>query len=195
MNLTGKDLSMRVKDFLQIVQPLPVKYGYTRGVKRGQSFVTYQDMSSTLRVGIGGTLISERKTFTVTVQTKTAEQNLMYSGLIKRGTESSFIAFVSDDLRKDTTVQDGWINTIILSAYNGLEVEQQVFTPDQVRNLLQEIANRYIFVTSIYSETVASSFIDRYIVPQLEDKNYSRAEVLALKQQYLDKLLLATTEF
>ena len=195
MNLTGKDLSMRVKDFLQIVQPLPVKYGYARGVKRGQSFVTYQDMSSTLRVGIGGTLISERKTFTVTVQTKTAEQNLMYSGLIKRGTESSFIAFVSDDLRKDTTVQDGWINTIILSAYNGLEVEQQVFTPDQVRNLLQEIADRYIFVTSMYSETVASSFIDRYIVPQLEDKNYSRAEVLALKQQYLDKLLLAATEF
>ena len=119
----------------------------------------------------------------------------MYSGLIKRGTESSFIAFVSDDLRKDTTAQDGWINTIILSAYNGLEVEQQVFTPDQVRNLLQEIADRYIFVTSMYSETVASSFIDRYIVPQLEDKNYSRAEVLALKQQYLDKLLLATTEF
>ena len=70
---TGKALSMRVRDFLQIVQPLKVLYGYPRGVRSGEVFVTYQDIGSEIRRGVGNHLISEWHSYVVTVQTKTAE--------------------------------------------------------------------------------------------------------------------------
>lgn len=195
IGLSGKQLALRVKSFLEIVQPLSVKYGYPRGVTRGESFVTYQDMGSELIRGIGNHIIGEWKSYIITVQTKTAEQNLLYSGLIKYGTEGSNFLFLSESLRKDTTVEAGWINTIMLRVFNSVDAEQQVFTADEVRAILQAIADHYIFVTSIYAPTVSASFYDSMVVPELEDKNYSLEEVLSLKQQYMDKLLLTTTEF
>lgn len=193
--LSGKQMSIRVKTFLELVQPLPVKYGYPRGVKKGESFVTYRETTSSYRRGVGNQLISETRTYLITVQTKTAEQNLLFSDFIKHGTEKSNVVFMSDDLRKDTMVEDGWINSIIVRVHNGMSLEQQVFDANQVKNILQEIADRYIFVTSIYSSDLSTSFIDHMVVPDLEDRNYSLAEVLALKRQYLDKLLLTTTRF
>ncbi len=195
IGLSGKQLALRVKSFLEIVQPLSVKYGYPRGVTKGTSFVTYQDMGSELRTGIGNRIIGEWKSYIVTVQTKTAEQNLLYSGLIKYGTEGSNFMVVSENLRKDTTVEAGWINTIVLRVFNSVDYEQQVFTADEVRAILQSIADHYVFVTSIYAPTVSESFYDSMVVPELEDRNYSLTELLSMKQQYMDKLLLTTTEF
>lgn len=190
-----KLMTLVMKNFLEMVQPLPVKYGYPRSVKRGPSFVTYQDMGTEMRKSIGSSIISERKTYTITVQTKTAEQNILYSEFIKHGTDGSTIEFLSDDLRRDVTVDDGWINTIILRSYNGFDPEQKIYTAKQVHSLLQQIADSYIFVTSRYATTLEESFIDKLVVPPLEEKLYTYQEMFALKQEYLDRLILTTTEF
>lgn len=196
MNLDGKSVALMMKSFLEMVQPLEIVYGYPRGVKKGNAFISYRMMgTSSQNVGIGNHLIAETKTFVVTVQTKTAEQNLLYSGFITHGVEGSPVRFVSEDVRRDVTVEDGWINTIILSVFNGLDVQQKVYPKEEVRNILQEIADKYIFVTSMYATTLRDSFIDRFTVPELEKEVYSYEEVLALKQQYIDRLLLNTTQY
>lgn len=185
-----------VKRFLETVQPLRPKYGYSRGVKAAEAFVTYQEMgSANVRIGIGNQLVSEKTAFVITVQTKTAKENMLYSELIRLGTQESEIEYVSDSLRPDTLVADSWINTIIVNVYNNIHSRKVVYTADEVRQELQIIADRYIFVTSIYRETLAASFIDTLVVPELEDKLYSYEEFLALKQRYFDKLLWATTEY
>ncbi len=187
------EVASSVKNFLELVQPNPVKYGYPLGVKREKSFVTYQLMNTVPTFGIGNRIISEKQTYIVTVQTKTALQNMIYSDLIRHGTHKKNIQFVSDSLRKDTTVEAGWINTIILSVYVGLDIE--TYTADEVRAMLQEIADMYIFVTNRYAKTISESFIDHYTVPPLEDRDYNKSEVITLKQEYLDKIILNTTEF
>lgn len=192
INISSIDLAITMKKFLEIVQPLPVKYGYTRGIKQGDCYITYQQASTTMTRAIGNQLIGERQTFIVTVQTKTAEQNMLYSQLIRRGTERSSVEFVSDGIRKDTTVKDGYVNTIILYIYTSVEAPQMSYTPEQVQIELQEITDRYIFITSIYNNTLSESIIDKFIVPKLDKEQYSYAEFLALKQKYLDKLLLTT---
>lgn len=195
INNSGKKLALKMKRFLELVQPLPVKHGYPRGIKSGEAFVSYQEMSTTPTIGIGNRIISETRLYTITVQTKTAEQNLLYTDLIKYGTQETDVMLASTDLRKDPLVQDGWINTIIVRVYNGFSLEQVVFTVEEVRNILQEIADRYLFVTSIYGIDIEDSFIDRMVVSDLEDKDYSYEELVALKKQYLDKLIFTTTEF
>lgn len=195
INKTGIQMAQNMKQFLQIVQPLPVKYGYSRGIKRSDLVVTYYQTSSIVTRGIGNHILSERETYLITVQAKTAEQCILFSQLIRRGTDGSYFEFVSDNIRKDTTVADGWINSIIVYAYVGLTVEQVAYTAEQVRQELQEIADNYIFVTSRYDETLSASFIDKLVIPPLEERTYSYAEFIALKNKYLDKLLLATMEF
>lgn len=195
INLSTVSMATEMKHFLEIVQPLSIKYGYSRGVRKEDDIITYSYSGSTNRRGIGNQLMSERQTYIVTVQTKTAKQCLIFSELIRRGTNKSVVEFVSDNIRKDTTVKDGWINTIILYLYTGLSVAQKVYTAEEVRNVLQEIADMYIFVTSMYDETLAQSFIDRYIVPELDKDLYSYEEFIQLKQEYIDRLLLTTTEY
>lgn len=192
---TALQMASSMKRFLEIVQPLPVKYGYSRGIKKGDVIVTYYQAGSMLTKGIGNQIISERQTYLVTVQTKTAEQCILYSQMIRRGTERSNVEFVSDSIRKDTTVADGWINSMIMYMYTGVEAQQLVYTAEQVRQALQEIADMYIFITSQYDETLSKSFIDKLIIPGLEDREYSYSEFISLKQKYLDKLLLTTTEY
>ena len=192
-DLSSKAVFEKVKSFLELVQPLSVKYGYQRGVSSGASFITYYNMGTTLKQGLGNSLISETKTFVVTIQTKTMEQNMLYRDLIVRGTEKTEFSVVSEDLRKDVTVDAGWINTIVLRIYNSLSPEQVAYTAEQVRAILQEIADRYILLTNIYKP--GADIIDRFIVPPLEDRLYDLAEVIALKQEYLDKLLLKVTEY
>lgn len=192
---TGVQISKRVKEFLELVQPLPVKYGYPRGIKKGDSFITYRAVGSTPNMAVGGRIISERRTYMVTVQTKTAESNLFYSTLIKYATEGSYISFMSEDMRKDVTVEDGWINSIMLVVYNVVEQSETVYSREEVRMLLQDIADNYLFTTSIYRGTLEESFIDSMKVPELEQEEFSYSEVLELKRQYLDKVVLSTTEF
>ena len=192
---TGVQLSKRVKEFLEMVQPLPVKYGYPRGIKKGDSFISYRDVGSTPTLAVGGGIISERRTYLVTVQTKTAESNLFYSTLIKFATEGSYVTFMSEDLRRDVTVEDGWINSIMLVVYNVIEPTEATYSREEVRMILQDIADNYLFVTSIYRRTLEQSFIDKLVVPQLTQESYTYQELLALKQTYLDKLVLSTTEF
>lgn len=193
--MTGKELALDIKTFLEAVQPLPIHYGYARGIKTAECLVTYYVSSSTYRQGIGNHLMSQRTTNIVTVQTKTAEQNILYSEMIKRGTEGSSIVFVSDSLRKDPTVKDGWINTIILYAYTSLALRRQTYTAEEVREELQRIADHYLFVTSIYNETLAQSIIDNFIIPELPKPLYSYEEFLQLKAQYLDRLVYNDTVF
>lgn len=192
--LSGKAMAMQMLQFLELVQPLDVRYGYPRGIKSGEAFITYQDIGSELVKGIGNAIIGEWKSYIVTVQTKTAEQNMYYSDFIKYGTQLAEVVFVSESPRKDVTVQDGWINTIVLRVFNGSSREQQVFTAEEVRKVLQAIADHYLFVTSIYAADPQQSFYDSYTVV-VEERYYSLTEVIALKQQYLDKLVLNTTQF
>lgn len=189
------DSTREMKSFLELVQPLPVKYGYVRGVVQGSSLITYRNMSASVRLGIGNQLISERVNFVITVQTKTAEQNLIYSAMIKYGTYESKVMFVSEDFRKDPTVENGWINTIIVSAYNKESVADLRFTADEVVEILQDIANRYVMITSLYREPFVDSFIDKFVVPELEERVYHFAEVLRFKQEYLDRFVLNETEY
>lgn len=188
------DTTKQLKQFLEIVQPLQVRYGYVRGIVEDTSIITYRNMSSNIRKGIGNRLISERALFVVTVQTKTAEQNLLYSAMIKYGTEESPVIFISEDLRKDVTVENGWINTIILQVYSKVGEAKVVYNRDEVEIMLQEIADRYIMVTSIYKEPFEDSVIDRFKVPELEDRFYHIDEIISLKQEYFDRYILTITE-
>lgn len=195
LSITSVKMATSIKQFLEIVQPLPVKYGYSRGIKKEDCYITYNYSGSTLSKGIGNSLIGERQTYIITVQTKTAIQNMIFSQLIRRGTHQSRVEFVSDNIRKDTTVKDGWINTIILYLYTGLEESRIIYTEEEVRKELQSIADLYIFVTSMYDETLAQSFIDSFTIPELEKEFYSYEEFMELKQEYLDRLLYTTTEY
>ena len=182
-----------VKRFLELVQSLPVRYGYVRGIRAEDNYVTYQDMGTvSINRGIGNQLMSERAAFVITVQTKTAEQNMFYSELIKLGTDGSELVFIAENQRKDTTVESGYINTIIVYIYNNMNTVKVVYTAKEVQQLLQDIASRYIFVTNIYRADLASSFIDKLIVPLPEDRLYGYDEVLVMKQEYIDKLLYNT---
>ena len=192
---TGIQVSKSVRAFLELAQPLPVEYGYSRGVKQKSSYVTYKDAGTTPTRSIGGYILSERRTYMVTVQTKTAEENLYYSMMIKYASEGTFVEFMSDDLRKDVTVASGWINTIILSVYNVVEETLNTYTAEEVRFILQDVADNYLFVTSVYGLTLDDSFLDSMVVPELPQEVYTYNEMIALKRQYLDKLVLLTTEF
>lgn len=189
------DSTKEMKSFLELVQPLPVKYGYSRGVVKDESTISYRNTASTPRLGIGNELISERVTFVVTIQTKTAEQNLIYSAMLKYGTYKSKVMFVAEDMRRDVTVESGWINTIILTAYNRTSVDDLRFTADEVYEILQDIADRYVMITSLYRDPYELSTIDKFVVPELEDRIYHYAEVLTLKHEYLDRFVLTITEY
>ena len=184
-----------MRNLLELAQPLEVKYGYIRGVAKENSYVTFRNVSSTIRRGIGNQYISERVTYVVTVQTKTAEQNLIYSAMIKYATSETNVIFISEDLRRDTLVENGWINSIILSVFNSADVVRTIYTKEEVTELLQTIADRYVMVTSVYKDPFDESIIDKFVVPELEDRLYHLSEVLQLKQEYLDRLVLTITEY
>lgn len=189
------DSTKAVRSFLELAQPLDVKFGYIRGVARENNYVTYRNVSSSIRRGIGNQYISERVNYVITVQTKTAEQNLIYSAMIKHATSETNVLFVSEDLRRDTLVENGWINTIIVNVFNSADAIRLVYTKEEATALLQAIADRYVMVTSLYKEPFSESVIDKLIVPELEDRFYPLEEVQSLKQEYLDRFILTITEY
>jgi len=189
------DSTKAMRRFLELAQPLEVKYGYIRGVAKENSFVTFRNVSSSIRRGIGNQYISERVTYVITVQTKTAEQNLIYSAMIKYATSETNVLFVSEDLRRDTLVENGWINTIIVNVFNSADIVKLFYTKEETAALLQDIADRYLMVTSLYKDPFSESVIDKFTMPELEDRKYALWEVLKLKQEYLDRLILTTTEY
>ena len=195
MSKTAVEMATSVKQFLELVQPLPVKYGYSRGARTGEIVLTYYQVGTTLTKAIGNQIVSERQTYLITVQTKTAEQCLLYSQLIRRGTNKSNFEYISDSIRRDTTVENGWINSIIIYTYTSVDAGQYLFSAEEVREELQAIADNYIFVTNIYNTAVANSFIDKLKIPKLQDRSYTLTEFIELKQKYLDKLLLTTIVF
>lgn len=189
------DSTKAMRRFLELAQPLEVKYGYIRGVAKENSFITFRNVSSSIRRGIGNQYISERITYVITVQTKTAEQNLIYSAMIKYATSETNVIFISEDLRRDTLVENGWINTIIVNVFNSPDIVKLFYTKEEATNLLQDIADRYLMVTSLYKDPFSESVIDKFTVPELEDRTYALWEVQKLKQEYLDRLILTTTEY
>ncbi len=189
------DSTKAMRRFLELAQPLEVKYGYIRGVAKENSFVTFRNVSSSIRRGIGNQYISERVTYVITVQTKTAEQNLIYSAMIKYATSETNVLFVSEDLRRDTLVENGWINTIIVNVFNSADIVKLFYTKEEATNLLQDIADRYLMVTSLYKDPFSESVIDKFTIPELEDRKYALWEVQKLKQEYLDRLILTVTEY
>lgn len=170
---------LKVKHFLEVVQPLPVKYGYHRGVVAdAEGFVAYRAMASSQRMSVGGSRIAARTTFVITVQTKTAEKNLEISQMIKDGTVGSEISFVSDDLRPDMTVEAGWINTIIVSVFEGQATPVQWI---QFYELLEQIdLTGVIMDDNIYDKTLETSTI---IEPHIENKTYHINEAEAVKAE------------
>ena len=189
------DSTKVVRNFLELAQPLQVKYGYIRGVAKENSYITYRNVSSSIRAGIGNQFISERVNYVVTVQTRTAEQNLIYSAMIKYATSETNVLFISDDLRRDTLVENGWINTIILNVFNSVDAVKLIYTRQEVTKILQTIADRYVLITSLYKVPFSESIIDKLIIPELEDRLYSLEEVQSLKQEYLDRFILTITEY
>lgn len=189
------DSTKAMRRFLELAQPLEVKYGYIRGVAKENSFVTFRNVSSSIRRGIGNQYISERITYVITVQTKTAEQNLIYSAMIKYATSETNVLFVSEDLRRDTLVENGWINTIIVNVFNSADIVKLFYTKEETAALLQDIADRYLMVTSLYKDPFSESVIDKFTIPELEDRTYALWEVQKLKQEYLDRLILTVTEY
>lgn len=188
-------MAKTIKNFLEVATPVPVKYGYPRGIAKDNALVTYQQSNTTTSRGIGNRVVGERITYVITVQTKTATDCLLYSTMIRRATSLTNVEFVSDSIRKDVTVKDGWINTIIVYLYTGVDITQQTYTGDEVKRALQMIADRYIFVTSMYDETLAQSFIDKFTVPELPKSTYTYDEFLSLKREYIDRLIYSTTEY
>lgn len=195
MNKSAVEMATSVKQFLEVVQPLPVKYGYSRGARTSEVVLSYYQAGTTLTKAIGNQIVSERQTYLVTIQTKTAEQCLLYSQLIRRGTNKSNFEYISDSIRRDTTVENGWINSIIIYTYTSVDAGQYLFSAEEVREELQAIADNYIFATSQYNTTVANSFIDKMKIPKLQNRTYTLQEFIELKQKYLDKLLLTTLVF
>lgn len=189
------DSTKAMRSFLELAQPLDVKYGYIRGVAKENSYITFRNASTTIRRGIGNQYISERVNYIVTVQTKTAEQNLIYSAMIKYATTETNVIFVSEDLRRDTLVENGWINTIILNVFNSVDIMKLFYTKTEATELLQAIADRYVMITSLYKDPFSESVIDKFTVPELEDRFYPLWEVQQLKQEYLDRLVLTITEY
>ncbi len=189
------DTTKTMRSFLELAQPLDVKYGYIRGVAKENSYITYRNVSSSIRRGIGNQYISERVNYVITVQTKTAEQNLIYSAMIKYATSETNVLFISEDLRRDTLVENGWINTIIVNVFNSSFAVKPIYTKAEATALLQAIADRYVMVTSLYKDPISESVIDKFTVPELEDRLYMLAEVQQLKQEYLDRLVLTITEY
>jgi len=184
-----------MRSFLELAQPLEVKYGYIRGVAKENSYVTFRNVSSNIRRGIGNQYISERVTYVITVQTKTAEQNLIYSAMIKYATSETNVLFVSEDLRRDTLVENGWINTIIVNVFHSADVVKLIYTKAEATALLQAIADRYVMITSLYKDPFSESVIDKFTIPELEDRFYPLWEVQQLKREYLDRLVLTITEY
>lgn len=189
------DTTKTMRSFLELAQPLDVKYGYIRGVAKENSYITYRNVSSSIRRGIGNQYISERVNYVITVQTKTAEQNLIYSAMIKYATSETNVLFISEDLRRDTLVENGWINTIIVNVFNNEDVVKLIYTKADATALLQAIADRYVMITSLYKDPFSESDIDKFTIPELEDRFYSLSEVQSLKQEYLDRFILTITEY
>lgn len=188
---TGIQLSRRFKEWIELIQPLPVKYGYPRGIKHGDDFITYRDIGSTPDLAVGTGIMSERRTFLVTVQTKTAEDNLLYSSIVKFATRGSYVTLISEDMRKDVTVEDGWINSIMVSVFNAIDpgAVQPDYTAEEVRAILQDVADNYMSSTSTYRQTDGDSALDSFVVPELPKPIYTYDEMLELKQEYLDRLI------
>ncbi len=189
------DTTKTMRSFLELAQPLDVKYGYIRGVAKENSYITYRNVSSSIRRGIGNQYISERVNYVITVQTKTAEQNLIYSAMIKYATSETNVLFISEDLRRDTLVENGWINTIIVNVFNNEDVVKLIYKKADATALLQAIADRYVMITSLYKDPFSESDIDKFTIPELEDRFYSLSEVQSLKQEYLDRFILTITEY
>lgn len=189
------DSTRAVRSFLELAQPLDVKYGYIRGVAKENSYITFRNVATSIRRGIGNQFISERVNYVITVQTKTAEQNLIYSAMIKYATSETNVLFVSEDLRRDTLVENGWINTIIVNVFNSADTMKLHYTKAETTALLQAIADRYVMITSLYKDPFSESVIDKFTVPELEDRLYPLWEVQQLKQEYLDRLVLTITEY
>lgn len=193
--LSTKQVFEEVKNFLELVQPLKVTYGYPRGVKRGTSFITYQHTSSTPTTGIGNSLIAERLSFLVTIQTKSMEQCLLYKDMVILATDRTPFKVLSQNTREDVTVEAGWICTIILVFYNNLTTPKGLYTREEFREILQQIADRYIYLTTQYK--IDGNVLDpnSLVIPDLKKKNYSLYEMLKIKKRLFDKLLLETTEY
>lgn len=191
INVAIVDIVRYMRQFLELLQPLPVRFGYVRSIVKDESFVTFHNTNTNPRIGIGNKIVSETTTFVITVQTKTAEQNLIYSSILRYATSGSNITFVMDDFRRDVTVENGWINTIIVTVSNrvGIDWNDLKLPAEDARTMLQEIANRYVLVTSLYKHPFEASIIERFIVPELEKEFYTYPEIMELKKIYDEQLL------
>lgn len=186
----GIRISKQVKSFLELAQPLPVKYGYQRGVRQGDGFVTYRDIGSTIESAVGGRLISERRSYMITVQTKTAEQNLLYSYMIKLASDGSYVTIVSEDLRKDLTVEDGWINSLVVTVYNATLSDEIVLSAQDAGDLLQEAIRIYMLATKMFASASQAEAASRLAVPELNKQQYTYAEVIKMKHEAIDALVI-----
>ena len=182
-------ISILVKQFLQFATGLDAKYSMPRQKPGNDIYLTYQlNGGQNLSRAINNELLSERKMFTATVQAERARDVQFYVDMIKQASSESAYIYVSDTVRQDPNVETGHIGTIILSYYNSFDTAapKKIFPAEEVRKLLQAFADRLIFNTNIYSETLGDAFLDRYIVPELDDATLE--EILTLQEDIYDQV-------
>lgn len=176
-------ISILVRQFLQLATGLDALYSRPKSTPSETVVLTYQ-----LNNGQAGTrainneLLSERKMFVVTIQGKRAQDVQFYAGMIKQATIETAFLYMSESFGQDPYVMNGHIATIIMSYYNAFDsaAPKKIFSAEETRKLLQAFADRLIFNTSIYRDTLENSFIDRYIVPELTDATLE--EILTLQE-------------
>lgn len=183
-------ISILVKQFLQFATGLDAKYSYPRTTPSDSVVLTYQAVGGqNISRAINNELLSERKLFTVAIQAKRAQDVQFYVDMIKQATSESAFTYISESIRQDVLVQNGHIGTITISYYNAFDTEapKRIFPEAEVRKLLQAFADRLIFNTNIYRETLGDAFLDRYIVPELTDATLE--EILTLQEDIYDKVV------
>ena len=183
-------ISILVKQFLQFATGLDAKYSYPRTTPSDSVVLTYQSVGGqNISRAINNELLSERKLFTVAIQAKRAQDVQFYVDMIKQATSESAFTYISESIRQDVLVQNGHIGTVTISFYNAFDTEapKKIFPEAEVRKLLQAFADRLIFNTNIYRETLGDAFLDRYIVPELTDATLE--EILTLQEDIYYKVV------
>lgn len=187
----GKNCLLLVKQFLQISTGLNALYSSPKKSLSPQDYVilTY-NLAGAQEVSraIGNQLLSQRMLFVVTLQARKVQDVQLYLDMIKQASNGTEFFYLSDNVRQDPAVHNSHIGTITMSFYNPFDAKPPIrmFPEQEVRKLLQIFADRLIFNTSVYGETMEDSRLDRIVIPPLTDSTLE--QILALQENIRDQV-------
>lgn len=188
----GRHVLALTKQFLQLATGLKAIYSYPKKSVSPSDYVimTYQaGATQTVSRAINNQLLSQRMLVTVSLQAADAQDVMLYTDMIKQASNETEFSYISDSIRQDPLVKNTHIATITLSFYNAFDTAapKRIFPEEEVRKLLQIFADRLIFNTSVYGETMEDSRIDRIEIPPLTDSTLE--EILAMQENIRHQVL------